>query len=60
MTYGRDRLIRLNTKGRSQIQLADSFEALGPVHMSGDVSPCRGKVVVIFNVLQNGGGLEGG
>ena len=51
ITHRRDRLIRLEAKGRPEIQFADGLEALGPVHMGGNESPCRGKVVLIFNFL---------
>lgn len=55
ITHWRDRSIRLKSKSSPEIQFTDGLEALGPVHMCGDVSPRRGKVVVVFTLLWDAG-----
>lgn len=54
-THRRDRLIRLKAESGPQIQFANGFDAFGPMHVSGDVSPRGRKVVFVFNILQSGG-----
>ena len=41
-------------KGRLEIQPGDGLKALGPVHVSYDVSTCRGKVVFVSTSLWDG------
>ena len=53
-THPRDRLIRFEAKGSPEIQIPDGREAISPVHMSDDVSPCGREVVGVFNILEDG------
>jgi hypothetical protein len=50
-THRRDWLIGIETEGIPQIELANGLKALGPVHVGNDVSPCRGKVLLVFTFL---------
>ena len=55
ISHRRNRPTRLKSEGGPEIQLADGLEALGPVHVGGNVSPRGRKVIVVFNLLYDTG-----
>lgn len=51
ITYWWDLPIRLKVQSGPDIPFTDGLKTVGPVHMGDDVSPRRGKIILVFDLL---------